>query len=247
MSNLPLGIVSSLGGIHTDRLHRLSSHREDSIQEKTSRIKKAKVNREDNKTLGYTNSPSCNFSFATVSGQSRNKLALSGALKGLEKMNYSQLSEISLSQNLQKPSTAAKKATGLNISTSLIDKIKKRHQDRSSQALSPKGLESKAAATSDNSKFVNIALSNAKNVNMFEINNYYATPLNEENTLSVASQSAASKRVENKVLELAKQKAAKKLEAKQQTVKSARQKPPASHIVSLQTKLTSIAASLKNK
>lgn len=238
---MPLAVVSSLAGIHTERLHRLASQRDDPQGEKLERPKRPKPIKEENKTLGYANSPSCNFSFNTVSGQSRNKLLFSSALKGLEKLNHSHLSELSLSQHVPR-ATPSKKSTAVNIRASLIDRIKKRHLDK--PQLSPKAQNTKVGEIKDKGKFLNIALGNAKNVNMFEINNYFSAPQHDE--VSIASQSVASKRVESKVLELAKQKAQIKLDSKQPPAKSARQ-PENRQITSLQTKLSSITAMWKSK
>lgn len=248
MSNLPLAIVSSLAGIQTERHNVVAGEKKESTTTDQLRSKKQKTkqSKPENRTIGYANSPSCNFSFNTMSGQSKNKIRLSGALKGLEKLNHSHMSELSLSQHLYK-TTPAKKPSGLNISASLIERIRKRHLEQNSQAISPKVQEAKAEEVNgEKRKYLNIALSNAKNVNMFEINNYYSAPPADDPALSIASQSVGSKRVESRVLELAKQKALLKQDNKPAHPKSARSREN-NQMQTLQNKLSSISALWKSK
>ena len=219
--------------------------------ERADRLKRPKVGKEESKTIGYTHSPSGNFSVASVSQQSKNKM-IASAMKGLDRLNHSNFSDLSASQHPSRLGTF-KKPSALNISSSLIDRIKKRHIEKQSEILSPKAQPAltKVEEISGNGKFLNFALSSAKNVNMFEINNYFSSPPIVDDTVgapaSITSNSTVSKRVESKVLELAKQKAWSKGEGKQPLSKSARQPDSRQQISSLQTKLASLTAMWKNK
>ena len=254
MSNLPSGIVSSLIGINPNRdLRYVASpaYQKKNIQ-KIEKNKRPRQERDENRTMGYLQSPSCNFSFATTSGISKNKLISKNIAKILEKSNQSHINDLSLSKNMLKFVNSKKQVSGLNVSSTLLDRIKKRQMHGSSEAHSPKDQKpiGKPSEMAEKGKYLNIALSNAKNFNMFEINNYYSSPQIVENmagpTLSVASNSIISKTVEHKALEIEKKKTLQQSEFKNLNKKITRC-TDSKQISSLQANLTKLTSILKNR
>ena len=183
------------------------------------------------KSSNNASTPHSNLSYATLksidSSLSKTKVLSShGAQKLVPNKKISQLSKL---------------AVGSNILNNICkNQLAKPPNPR----LAEVSTLSQQTPSKEKNKLFNIALNSAKNVNMYEINNYFHSPngaKEEEKSVSSSSvaKSVASKRLQNKVQELTKAKAG----AKDAPAELCEPRPP----TSLQNKLQAMTHISKNR
>lgn len=194
MSDVPQGISKTVNLSTAKQMEPLSNTQ-------YARGKEFSVNRggrESAKPVNINNasiySPKSNLSYSTLnSHKSNNKL-----IKG----NYR------VEKKLEVQGINGKK---IPIASSILNKLRNQNAKKAHQETSVISTVSEK----EDSKFVNIALKTAKNVNMYEINNYFQVPKTggkkvdkKDDQISI-DHSTHSKRLENKLKELTKQRNAK--------------------------------------
>lgn len=168
--------------------------------ETAQRVKKITKNIRDAgaaKSSNNVSTPHSNLSYATLksidSNLSKSKvLSTHGAQKLVPNKKISQISKL---------------AVGSNI----LNNICKNQLKQPNSRLAEVSTLSQQTPSKEKNKLFNIALNSAKNVNMYEINNYFHSPnglKDDEKSVSNSSmsKSVASKRLQNKVQELTKAK-----------------------------------------
>ncbi len=244
LSTLPLGFVKNFGANDavSERNHVSTLNDDDRHRfEKTEHIKRIKQLRMDGKTnRSNTNmTPNSNLSFMTInSNPSKNKL--------LNLVRAGKAAAAAGGQTIIQPSPLSAPKTNdiagkLSVTSNLLNKIKQKQQMTAQQVTTqataairmndnsarlshkpvvPGKIEAGTSGpTPTKGKLFSIALNNAKNVNMFEINNYFHSPRDESNptgtlagipqnesSVSYCSNSPknTSKRFESKMLEITK-------------------------------------------
>lgn len=260
MSNLPLRESGHLRSVPAEGLsergNRLTSVPEEDSKFRGSRIKQINP-KSNNRSACYNLNPSENVSVGSLSCLSKSRLLTTS--KALKKVNTQitgvvQASDLSASHLLNR-TTAKKSNSGtLEITSQLLNKIRNKQSDRAIEQ--PLNLVEQAAPfkpqeRGERGKYLNIALSSAKNINMFEINNYFSSPLEKElsgrETVPAGrGKLALSKQYTSNTSELSKQKPiSKTTTGKNQGKQSARQ--IAASKETLQAKLSAIATTWRNR
>ena len=238
LSTIPVNVEKVLNYSSNDcrserALEKKPSVAEDERKSETAqRVNKISKNIRETGTAKSSNNvstPHSNLSYATLksidSSLSKTKVLTSqGAQKLVPNKKISQLSKL---------------AVGSNI----LNNICKNQLAKPNTRLAEVSTLSQQTPSKEKNKLFNIALNSAKNVNMYEINNYFHSPNGlKEDEKSVSnssmSKSVASKRLQSRVQELTKAKAIAKDPAE-----LCEPRPP----TSLQNKLQAMTHISKNR
>lgn len=263
--SLEHGAYSVPRGGFSLRENRLSEVTEEDVLTERPAGKKEKRNKEykgDNKSVCLKATPTCNLSISSLSRLSKTNKFPKKILKKTEftQSESVQAAELSSSHFISKNKEKQASSKTLDINSSLFKKIMAKKSDQSSEFQSPKNLininKTERSEEGPQSKFLNIALSNAKNINMFEINNYFGPPPAKDSKADKSNQEKLSNKSEiiknlkknypnsskyefaNKTVTFYPKFDAKKLVSKQ---------PKISSKMSLQEKLSTITAQWKNR
>lgn len=259
MSNLPIGMKkSTINTMPADGLSergpRLLVVPEEASNFRNNRIKQIS-SKSNNRSACNNVMPSENMSVGSLSGLSKSRLlATNKALKTVNtQSSIVQASELTASQVLRRGNTKKSNSGTLEINSNLLNKIMNKKSDQALEASNRaqdqpvlRSLESDARG-----KYLNIALSSAKNINMFEINNYFSSyndkHLSARETTHSKSKPGLSKQFMNNISDMSKHKPTSKGGQGKQPIKKASTKQASAYRDTLQAKLNAIATTWKNK
>lgn len=220
MSTIPINVEKMLNYSSQDcRSDRALNRQISSLAEDDRKSEAPKRDKKPNKNirdLAATKSqningstPHSNLSYATL--KSLESSQNNNGSKVYNQLTSQQAKIVSVNQ----PKNTQFQSNKLHISSNILNNIRKKQQNQlplGNPRLTDSSRVSQQTPSKDtNGKLFNIALKSAKNVNMFEINNYFNSNSNKDDESSVSNtssfaKSVASKRLQSKVKELAKAK-----------------------------------------